>query len=70
MICMDVEVPGNMNVFELHHAIDSAEKDVSQKFNCSTVIHMDPVDVNDLQLNDFKDLLYKEVPKINPNLKN
>ena len=69
MICMDVEVPGNMNIFELHHAIDSAEKDVSQKFNCSTVIHMDPVDVNDLQLNDFKDLLYKEVPKINPNLK-
>ena len=30
---------------------------------------MDPVDVNDVQLNDFKNLLYAEVPKINPNLK-
>jgi len=69
MVCMDVEVPGNIDVFELHNAVDKAERDVSLKFNCDTVIHMDPVNVQDERLMEYKELLMTEVPKINPKLK-
>lgn len=68
MITFHAEVPGNMNIFDLHDAIDRAEEDISKKFNCKILIHMDPVDVKNKNLEKYKEIIKNEVQKINPNL--
>jgi len=56
VISLHAEVPGNMNVFELHDAIDQAEVSLSMKFNCWAIIHMDPIDMDNPRLDSLKDL--------------
>lgn len=48
------EVPCNMEVVELHEAIDRAEKKISSKLNIMMCIHMDPVVVDDGKINEYK----------------
>lgn len=55
MISLHAEVPGEMDIFEMHDVIDVAEVAVSKKFNCHTVIHLDPIDLNNPLLNKYKD---------------
>lgn len=62
MISLHAEVPGNMDVFELHDAIDVAEVDVSTKLGCHCVIHMDPIDIENEKLDEYKAVV-KEVVK-------
>ena len=69
MISLHAEVPGNLNIFSLHDVIDIAENDISKRFNCHVVIHMDPVDTENKRLAQLKEILAEEVPKINPELK-
>lgn len=68
MITFHAEVPGNMNIFDLHDAIDRAEEDISKKFNCKILIHMDPVDVKNKNLEKYKEIIKTEAQNINPNL--
>lgn len=68
MITLHAEVPGNMNIFDLHDAIDAAEEDIAKKLNCQILIHMDPVDVKDKNLEKYKEIIKTETQKINPNL--
>ena len=68
MISLHAEVPGNMNIFDLHDVIDVAEVMISRKFNCSVVIHMDPIDTNNTKLEELKKILADELPKIDSNL--
>ncbi len=69
MISLHAEVPGNMNIFSLHDVIDIAENDISKRFNCHVVIHMDPVDTENKRLAELKQVLAEEVSKLNPELK-
>lgn len=68
MITLHAEVPGNMNIFDLHDAIDAAEEDIAKKFNCQILIHMDPVDVENKNLEKYKEIIKTEAQKINQNL--
>ena len=43
MISLHAEVPGNIDVYELHDSIDLIELQIKQKFHCEAVIHMDPI---------------------------
>lgn len=69
MISLHAEVPGNLNIFSLHDVIDIAEHDISVRFNCHVVIHMDPVDTENKRLALLKEILSEEIAKINPELK-
>ena len=69
MISLHAEVPGDMNIFDLHDVIDVAEVMISRKFNCSVVIHMDPIDTNNTRLEELKKILAEELPKIDNNLR-
>lgn len=64
MISLHAEVPGDRNIFELHEVIDLAEIELSKKFNCSMVIHMDPIDTNNARLGDLKEIAMEEAKKI------
>lgn len=69
MISLHAEVPGNLNIFSLHDVIDITEHDISVRFGCQVVIHMDPVDTENKRLAELKQVLLEEVVKINPELK-
>lgn len=68
MISLHAEVPGNMNIFDLHDVIDVTEVDISKRFNCHVTIHMDPVDTENVRLAELKSVLKEECTKINPEL--
>ena len=69
MISLHAEVPGNLNIFSLHDVIDVAEHDISVRFGCQVVIHMDPVDTENKRLAELKEVLAQEIASINPELK-
>lgn len=68
MISLHAEVPGDKNIFDLHEEIDLAEYTLSQKFNCQTIIHMDPIDLNNKDLDEFRQIIKEETQKISPNM--
>lgn len=56
MATIDVEVPHDMNLVELHNVVDKIERHIREDLNISLVIHVDPV--------NFYDERYMEVKKI------
>ncbi|KYH33270.1 ferrous-iron efflux pump FieF [Clostridium tepidiprofundi DSM 19306] len=48
------EVPCDESIVKIHEIIDKAEKEISQKLGISLVIHMDPINTNDVEVNTAK----------------
>ena len=69
MISLHAEVPGDGDIFEMHDVIDNAEHDISKRFCCHTVIHMDPVDLHNKELSLYKGIIKTELKNLNPELK-
>lgn len=69
VVSLHAEVPGNVDVFALHDALDAAERDISMKFGCQALIHMDPVDVGNGRLMEIRDIVREEAEKVDPGLK-
>lgn len=55
MLSVHVEVPSSGDILELHDMIDLIEHRLAGELNCSAVIHMDPVCVNDEETNKVKE---------------
>ena len=68
MISLHAEVPGDMDIFELHDVIDITEVEVATKFGCETVIHLDPIDINNPQLAKNKEIVSEIVKAIDESL--
>ncbi|MBQ0051418.1 MAG: cation transporter [Treponema sp.] len=64
MVSLHAEVPGDQNIFDLHDVIDVTEFDLSQKFGCHVVIHMDPVETDNPLLEELKLYLKSVLPEI------
>lgn len=63
-----VEVDGSKDIYESHDMIDNLERLAYEKLNIKTVIHMDPIKVNDVQTERCKAIVLKVVNKISPEL--
>lgn len=68
MITLHVEVSATCDIMHAHDSIDNIEKELSEKFNCNAVIHMDPVLIDDPRTNQLHDAVKNIVRDINPNL--
>lgn len=68
IVHLHAEVPGDINIFTLHEIIDKAEVDISHKFNCVTVIHMDPIDQNNKELQAYKDIIKEKTQELDKTL--
>lgn len=68
MISLHAEVPGDKNIFDLHEQVDLAELTLSKKFNCHAIIHMDPVDLQNKDLETLRKIIKEEVAKISNNM--
>ncbi len=55
MMSLHAEVPANGNILLMHDEIDLIEKELSQKFKCVAVIHMDPIETDNFLVFCAKD---------------
>ena len=49
MISLHAEVPASMDFLVAHDLIDNIEKDLGKQMGCEVVIHMDPIDTDDVR---------------------
>ncbi|NLZ48942.1 MAG: cation transporter [Clostridiales bacterium] len=62
------EVPSDINIVKIHNIIDEAEREISEKLNIVLVIHMDPINVNDEEVNKTKNQIEEAIHSL-PNIK-
>lgn len=51
---LHAEVPCDISIVKIHEIIDKAEKELSEKYNMFLVIHMDPINTDDKDINSTK----------------
>ncbi|HEY8892030.1 MAG TPA: cation diffusion facilitator family transporter [Clostridium sp.] len=51
MASIHAEVPCDISVVKIHEIIDKAEKEISEEFSIYLVIHMDPINTDDEEVN-------------------
>ena len=56
MMSLHAEVPSNIDIMEIHDTIDNVERRLYEVLGVQTVIHMDPVVVDDLKTDRMKRL--------------
>ena len=66
IVSFHAEVPANANILKAHDVIDQMEQDIFEKFGCITTIHMDPIVVDDEEINAMR----KETEEIVKNINN
>ncbi len=69
MMSLHVEVPSDENLITIHDIIDEIEKELRQKYHCTAVIHMDPVDSSDSEAMAIKSWLTLNIEEIDPSIK-
>ena len=69
MISLHAEVPANMDILLLHEIIDSVEFDLRGMLDCEPVIHMDPVVMDDEEINAMRKKMGEILNNIDPELK-
>ena len=67
IVSFHAEVPADSNICEVHDIIDGIEQDMFKKFGCITTIHMDPIVVDDEEINNMKKTVERVVKGINEN---
>lgn len=68
MISLHAEVPGNQDIFHLHDEIDCIERELKDKLQCEAVIHMDPIETDNEEINRMKALVLEKILQISPKL--
>ncbi|WP_028043276.1 cation diffusion facilitator family transporter [Candidatus Stoquefichus massiliensis] len=59
------EVDSRENIMEIHDQIDLIERELLEKFNILTTIHMDPIDMNDELTKELRDKVSMIVNQMN-----
>ena len=60
------EVPSNVDIMEIHDVIDNVEKEIMKRFNMIICIHMDPIVVDDEELERYKQMVSNVINDYNP----
>lgn len=68
IISLHTEVPGDGNIFQIHDMIDNIEEELHEKLSCEAVIHMDPIEVNNVVVNELKSMVKEIVKNIDTRL--
>ena len=69
VVSLHAEVPANGDILEMHDLIDHIEHDLADSCHCEAVIHMDPIAVNDPEVNSMKAQIATIIKSIDPELK-
>ncbi len=67
IVSFHAEIPANSDICMAHDIIDQMEQDIYDEFNCITTIHMDPIEVDNEEINKMREITEKIVKEINEN---
>ena len=65
IVSFHAEVPANSDICRAHDIIDQMEQDIFEKFGCITTIHMDPIVVDNEEINEMRRETERIVKSIN-----
>ena len=65
IVSFHAEVPANSDICKCHDIIDQIEQAMFEKFQCITTIHMDPIVVDDEEINETRKFTEDIVKNIN-----
>lgn len=65
IISFHAEVPADSDICKAHDIIDQMEQDIFDKFHCITTIHMDPIVVDNEEINEMRKYTENIVKEIN-----
>ncbi len=68
-VSLHAEVNGKGEIFQLHDAVDQAEREIREKFGILATIHMDPIDCDNEQLNELRQAVAEKLTEIDPRIK-
>ena len=68
IVSLHAEVPGNSDIFEIHDCIDRIENELNEKLKCESVIHMDPIALDDKKVVFMRKEVAKMVKSFNNRL--
>ena len=68
MISLHAEVSGDADIYVLHDTIDSAMRALDKELGCVSVIHMDPICVNDELTTKKRKEVAEAVKKLDPRI--
>lgn len=64
MISLHAEVPGDQDIYEIHDLIDRIERELNEKLLCEAVIHMDPIETDNMEVARMRDLIAEKIKQI------
>ncbi|NLO08422.1 MAG: cation transporter [Clostridiales bacterium] len=67
MATIHVEVPNGIDFEKAHETIDNIERDIQEKMDIFLVIHMDPVEMNDVMVIEKRDLVTNIIKGLDEN---
>lgn len=67
-LTVHVEVPAKQNITISHDIIDTIENDIQEKYNIHTVIHMDPVETDNIEVVFLKNKITEKIKEFSPEL--
>lgn len=65
IVSFHAEVPANSDICRAHDIIDQMEQDIFENFGCITTVHMDPIVVDDEEINQMRSFVEEVVKGIN-----
>ncbi len=69
VVSLHAEVPADGDILEMHDLIDHIEHDLADSCHCEAVIHMDPIAVNDPEIDSIKAQIAHIIESIDAELK-
>lgn len=67
-VSVHVEVDCRKDIFESHDMIDNIEKEIKEEMGIETVVHMDPIKVDDALTNELRQLVRQVLDEVDPRL--
>ena len=65
IVSFHAEVPANSDICRAHDIIDQMEQDIFENFGCITTVHMDPIVVDNEEINQMRSFVEDVVKEIN-----
>ena len=66
IVSFHAEVPSDSDINIAHEEVDKMERDMQEKYGCIVTIHLDPIVVNDPEVNELRTLCERAAAEVDP----
>ena len=66
IVSFHAEVPSDSDINIAHEEVDRMERDMHDKFGCIVTVHLDPIVINDPEVNELRTLCEMKAAEVDP----